>query len=200
MSKIAPTVLMARFESELSLQITAQAVDRVEQAEQVLLNHKQHIASARDQLVSLVATQPKALLLITSQLQEIYLGNSYNSCRLPLEAVGFQLVYPPNFNDKDFESPISLEILPELNKADAIILLGYNFNDLKQLDSMDRFEENQLSKLKQAWEENAISQSLDASQAGRVYFIPTYLCAGLPGPIGTELYLEALKNHLLAPN
>ena len=41
------------------------------------------------------------------------------------------------------------------------------------------------------------AQSLDASQAGRVYFIPAYLCAGLPGPIGTELYLEELKEQLL---
>ena len=79
-------------------------------------------------------------------------------------------------------------------------LFGSNFSDLKQLDSMDRFEDHQLSKLKQAWEKNAIAQSLAASQTGRVYFIPTYLCAGLPGPIGTELYLEELKEQLLTPN
>ncbi|MGP1386521.1 MAG: hypothetical protein ACTS2F_23375 [Thainema sp.] len=46
----------------------------------------------------------------------------------------------------------------------------------------------------------AIAQFLDASQAGRVYFIPAYFCRGLPGAIGTELYLEELKEQSLAPN
>ena len=40
---------------------------------------------------------------------------------------------------------------------------------------------------------------MDASKAGRVYFIPTYLCAGLPGAIGTKLYLEELEQQLLPP-
>lgn len=75
-----------------------------------------------------------------------------------------------------------------------MILLGAN---LSLLEGDDNFEAHQLSTLKQAWEENAIAQSLDASKAGRVYFIPLYLCAGLPGPIGTELYLEELKEQLL---
>ena len=65
---------------------------------------------------------------------------------------------------------------------------------------MDRFENQQLSKLKQDWEKNAIAQSLDASKTGRVYFSPIYLCCGLPGSIGAELYLEELKRQLLSSN
>ena len=103
-----------------------------------------------------------------------------------------------NNDNSSTSAPISLETLPQLNDADLVILLGCNFSDLKQLDSMERFEGHQLSKLKQAWEKNAIAQSLDASQAGRVYFIPTYLCAGLPGPIGAELYLNELKQNVQA--
>ena len=63
----------------------------------------------------------------------------------------------------------------------------------------NNFNKNQLLEIKQAWQENAIAQSLDASQAGRVYFIPAYLCLGLPGTIGTELYLEELEQQLLPP-
>jgi iron complex transport system substrate-binding protein len=45
-----------------------------------------------------------------------------------------------------------------------------------------------------------IAQSLDASQAGQVYFVQGYLCATLPGPIGTELYLEELQEQLFSSN
>lgn len=64
---------------------------------------------------------------------------------------------------------------------------------------MDRFEEHQLTDFEQAWEKNALAQSLNASKAGRVYFIPAYLCLGLPGPIGTELYLNELREQMLSP-
>lgn len=43
----------------------------------------------------------------------------------------------------------------------------------------------------------AIAQSLDASQAGRVYSAPAYLCFGFPSAIGTELYLEELEKQFL---
>jgi iron complex transport system substrate-binding protein len=57
---------------------------------------------------------------------------------------------------------------------------------------------NQLTKLQQTWKSNPIARSLKASKAGKVYFIiPSYLCLALPGPIGTNLYLEALKKQLL---
>jgi iron complex transport system substrate-binding protein len=132
-------------------------------------------------------------------LQEITLGNSaHGLCSSLVEELGFQLVAPPGFDDANAESlvTISLENLPQLNEADSIILLGSNFSELNQLNGTNNFENHQLTKLKQAWEENAIAQSLDASKAGRVYFIPAYLCLGLPGPIGTELYLNELQRQL----
>ena len=103
-------------------------------------------------------------------------------------------------DDSSASIPISLETLPQFNHADLIILLGHNFSDLQQISSSQDFEDHQLSKLKQAWEKNEIAQSLDASKAGKVYFIPAYLCAAYPGPIGAEFYLEELKEQLLAPN
>ncbi|NEO31133.1 MAG: iron-siderophore ABC transporter substrate-binding protein [Symploca sp. SIO3C6] len=196
-SKIAPTLLLNQSDPEASLRIVAQAVNLTEQAEQLLKATEQQITSARETFAPLVATHPKVLLLVATQLQTMYLGISHESCSSPVEAMGFQLVSPPNFDKAfpDSQVPLSLETLPQLNDADLVILLSANLSELK---STENFEDHQLSNLKQAWKENAIAQSLDASKARRVYFIPIYLCAGLPGSIGTELYLNELEEQLLS--
>ncbi|NET38166.1 MAG: ABC transporter substrate-binding protein [Cyanothece sp. SIO1E1] len=49
----------------------------------------------------------------------------------------------------------------------------------------------------QVRQENAIAQSLTASQENRVYFATFYKWNGLNGPIGTELILEQLRQFLL---
>ncbi|MBE7385572.1 MAG: iron-siderophore ABC transporter substrate-binding protein [Leptolyngbya sp. SIO1E4] len=201
LSRIAPTLLLDYDEPEQSLSAIALATNRIEQADQLLTQTAQQLEEAQAIFASLAATHPKVALLSPSDLQNIQvITNSASHCGSLIEELGFQLVFPPGLNNDDSSpsAPISLESLPQLNDADIVILLGYNFSDFKSLGSVDRFEEHQLSKLKQAWEENAIAQSLDASQAGRAYFIPGYLCAGLPGPIGTELYLEELKEQLLS--
>ncbi|MEM8677670.1 MAG: hypothetical protein AAGF83_27995 [Cyanobacteria bacterium P01_G01_bin.67] len=138
-------------------------------------------------------------MLSSSQLQEINLGNfNHGSCSSLIEELGFQLISSPELNNAEPNTivPISIETLPQFNEADSIVMLGSNFSERKELDN---FESHQLSNIKQAWSENAIAQSLDVSKAGRVYFIPAYLCLGLPGAIGTELYLEELKEQLLPP-
>ncbi|NEP63504.1 MAG: hypothetical protein F6K31_42510 [Symploca sp. SIO2G7] len=91
-----------------------------------------------------------------------------------IQTLGFQLVLPPGVDkdDPSFNVLLSLETLPQFNTADVVILFSYNFSDLNQLDSVDRLEDHQLSSLKQAWEKNSITQSLDASQAEQVHFIP----------------------------
>ena len=201
LSKIAPTLLLKWADTEMNLRTIGQAVERSEQAERLLTEMAQRIAAARTTFAPLVATHPKVMLLSSSQFEEINLGNTaHGLCSSLIEALGFQLVSPPGFDDIKSASltPISLETLPQLNDADLVILLGSNFNELKQLNETEHFEEYQLSNLKQAWEANAIAQSLEASKAGRVYFIPAYLCLGLPGPIGTELYLNELKARILA--
>ena len=114
--------------------------------------------------------------------------------------MGFELVSLHQSNQVDSDSaphPISLETLPQLNEADSIIFLGSNFSEFQQFNDMGNFKDHQLSSLKQSWDVNAIAQSLDVSKAGRVYFIPAYMCMGLPGPIGAELYLNELKTQLL---
>lgn len=201
LSAIAPTVLVKWADSDMSLRTIGLAIDRLEQAEQLLTETRQAIAATQESFTSLIATHPKVLLLSASKFQEMYLGNeAHGLCHALIEALGFQLVSLPEFDNAEPNSliPLSLETLPQLNDADIVILLGSNFSDLNQLDTVEHFEAHQLSALKQDWEKNAIAQSLDASRAGRVYFIPTYLCLGLPGPIGTELYLNELQTQLLS--
>ncbi|PZD72620.1 Fe(3+)-citrate-binding protein YfmC [Acaryochloris thomasi RCC1774] len=202
LSKVAPTVLLEWSETEESLQTIAEAVDRSEQAEQLLTETERRVTTARERFASLVATHPKLLLLSSSDLREINLGNSgHGLCRSLVSKLGFQLISPPEFDNKkeDARVQISLEGLTQLDEADSMVLLGSNFSPPKATGSTTEFEASQITDLKQMWQKNAIAQSLKASKTGRVYFIPAYLCLGLPGPIGTELYLEELKQQMLSP-
>ncbi|MEM7062496.1 MAG: iron-siderophore ABC transporter substrate-binding protein [Cyanobacteria bacterium P01_B01_bin.77] len=205
LSQIAPTLLLSYPEpsdTDKNLRAIARAVDRTEQAEQLIVQAQQQIVNAQAAFASLVESHPKVLLLSSSQLQEIELISSSTLCGSLIEEFGFQLVFPPEINHDDSRPvlPISLESLPELNDANLVLLLGHNFDTAKELNSMDGFENYQLSSLKQAWAENPIAQSLDASKTGQVYFFDGYLCGSLPGPIGTELYLEELQEKLLSPS
>jgi len=201
LSRIAPTLLLDYFDPAESWRAIAQATNQTEQVEQLLAQRQHQLALAQKEFAPLVATHPNVLLLSSSELQDVRIESSAGYCSSLLEELGFQQVSPPGIEaDSIAATPISLETLPQLNDADLIILFGTNFTELQQFTGSDHFEDHQLSDLKQAWEENAIAQSLDASKAGRVYFIPAYLCRGLPGPVGTELYLEELKEQLLPVN
>ncbi|MDV3351200.1 iron-siderophore ABC transporter substrate-binding protein [Leptothoe sp. LEGE 181152] len=202
LSEIAPTLLFDSTEPEVSLRSIAQAINRTEQAERMLIQVEQQIVAARKDFATVAAAHPTLLLLSSFNLQDMYLGNSaHGICSSLIEEMGFQLVAPPEFEDSNsiFPVPLSLETLPQLNKTDSVIMLGSNFSPSQLLNSDAQFEADQLAEIKQSWQDNAITQSLDASKTGRVYFIPAYLCLGLSGPIGTELYLEELKQHLLPP-
>ena len=199
LSEIAPTLLFNSTEPEQSLRALAQALDRTEQAELVLTQAEQQIAAARKDFAAVVAAHPTLLLLSSFDLQDMYLGNSaHGICSSLIEDMGFQLVAPPEFEASDsiFPTPLSLETLPQLNQADSVIMLGSNSTPPELVNDDNQFAVDQLADIKQSWQENAIAQSLTASKAGRVYFIPVYLCLGLPGPIGTELYLNELKTQL----
>ncbi len=131
-------------------------------------------------------------------MQEFRLISRQDSCGSLVESLGFELIYPPSWDAANPYSPaLSLEALPQLDDAESIILFGDNTHKFDQLQDMSHFEQHQLHRLEQAWQENAIAQSLPATQAERVYFIPTYLCRALPGPIGSELYLNELQQLLL---
>ncbi|WP_197671833.1 iron-siderophore ABC transporter substrate-binding protein [Geminocystis sp. NIES-3709] len=199
LSKIAPTIMLDWDEPEENMRAIALATNRSALAEQLLQETQAKITQAKKEFLPIVKKDPKVLLLYGEGLQELISNNSKGFCGSLIKDLGFQLVSPPKSNPSipDTRTVISLEILPQLEKADSIILFGYNFSQTENLKNMDNFEQHQLTKLQQAWEKNAIAQSLEASKEGRVYYIPAYLCAGLTNSIGTELYLNTLKQQLL---
>lgn len=178
----------------------AQAVRRPQKAEDLIANRQKQIAQARKNFAPTIAAHPKVLLLNSVEMQEFRLISRQDSCGSLIERLGFQLIYPPGWDAANPYIPaLSLEALPQPDDADSIILFGDNTYKFDQLQDMSHFEQHQLHSLEQAWQENAIAQSLPATKAERVYFIPTYLCRALPGPIGTGLYLNELQQQLL-PN
>ncbi|NEQ34143.1 MAG: ABC transporter substrate-binding protein, partial [Leptolyngbya sp. SIO4C5] len=199
LSNIAPTLVLQWDAVETNLRAIAQAVERTDQAEQQLKQMETQIAATRQALATVVASYPEIALLSSVEAQQFNLVTDRNSiCGKRVQELGFQLVYPPGMEAATLNNPtipLSLETLSQLNEADSIVLLGFNFAPEQ---SAPNFSEGQLKQVQQAWQENAIAQSLPASKNERVYFIPAYLCFGLPGPIGTELYLKALKEQLLA--
>ena len=210
LTQIAPTLQwqnrMAKGQWQESLQTIAAALGQDEKAAAVIQQYETHIAEARADLADVVAAYPKLLLLGANRLDEgafvisadSYLGELLNK-------VGFQLVSQPNATGGT--APISIEALPELNDADTIIILGYDFDAInEQLENSDSstdisiedlLETNQVQPIQQDWENNAIAQSLTASQKNRVYFATFYKWNALNGAIGAELILEDLRQFFL---
>ncbi|MEO1633581.1 MAG: iron-siderophore ABC transporter substrate-binding protein [Cyanobacteria bacterium J06631_9] len=198
LAEIAPTVLLEYYNTEENLRIIAKAVGRSDVAEQFIVDTEQKVMAAQETFSDYASANPKALLLFSNPPELSVSKGNQELCHTLIENLGFQLVSLPGFENnesRDTAIPISSEQLPNLNDADFVIILGSNF---EERESTTSYEDDQLAGSKEAWQENAIAQSLDASKAGRVYFIPAYLCLGLPGPIGTELYLEELEQQLLS--
>lgn len=197
-SDIAPTLLLDWYDVETNLRSLAQAVRRPQIAEKLIVNRQKQIAAAREAFAPTIAAHPKMLLLNSAEMQEFHLISRQDSCGSLIESLGFQLIYPLGWDaDNLRSSTLSLEALPQLDGADSIIVFGESTHNFDPFQDASHFEQQQLQRLQQAWQKNAIAQSLPAAQAKRVYFIPTYLCRALPGPIGTELYLSKLKQQLL---
>lgn len=204
LSQIAPTLLFnlvrEGVEWQDSFKIAAQALGQTEQAQKVIEAYKQNLEATQEKLSPIVKAHPKVLMLDTNGLnQNIFLSDSTRPCDRLVEALGFQLVSLTEQEPQSYLQNISLEILPQLD-SDLIIIQGWDFSQHDQLADAKDIKTNQLQGIKQEWSENAIAQSMQASQEGRVYFVSSYLCNGLPGPIGAEIFLDELQKQLLLTN
>ncbi len=211
LTQIAPTLLVSspgfRDQWQDNLRVIARALGREEQAEALIAERAEQVETARANLTDAVKAHPKLLLIGGTRLEDriFALGHDSYLGKL-LESVGFELVFPAA-PFSTVGTPISLEILPELDEADSIIMLGFN-RDLKALAeaSQDNFanqspadwlETHQIRPIQASWKENPIAQTLTASQENRVYFT-TYARWGLlNNPIGTELVLSQLQQFFL---
>jgi iron complex transport system substrate-binding protein len=201
LSKIAPTLLFPRFKAQPNLLAIAKVLGRSEKAKKILADSDQQLAIAQKALSDIVANHPQVLMLVSlgqSISEQLRFPRRDSFCDSLVTNLGFKLMSPSSLvpADKSVPPPLSIETLPQFNSADLIILLGANFSQVQLSD--DNYFESQMQKLKQQWSENAIAQSMTASKEGRVYFIPGYLCLGLPGPIGTELYLNELQKQFIS--
>ncbi len=215
LSKIAPTLLWnnrtVKGKWQQNIQKIAKALGREEQAQQAIENYEKQIVAARNQFAPVVAKYPRLLILGTDQLQKnISIINPDSYLGEVLQGIGFELVSLPSQKTNKPLIPISIETLPQLDRADIIIVLGYSLSGGEKKQSAqnkkvktglyEQIENNQLQTAKQAWQGNAIAQSLSASEENRVYFATYYAWNGLSGPIGTELVIEQLREFLLPKN
>ncbi|MEO1762511.1 MAG: iron-siderophore ABC transporter substrate-binding protein [Cyanobacteria bacterium J06629_18] len=215
-SQIAPTLFWKnrtkKGKWKQHIRRIAKALGREEQAEKVIENHEKQIATARAEFAPIVRNHPKLLLLGTDQLQKnISIINPDSYLGEVLQGIGFELVSLPSLKDNSKPAiPVSIETLPQFDRADIIIVLGYNLSAGEKKQSSEnknkeinreinqQIENHQSQTAKKAWQENAIAQSLTASKENRVKFATYYRWNGLNGPIGTELIIEQLREFLLS--
>lgn len=145
----------------------------------------------------MVKAYPKVLMVSSQQLNSsINLVTPLDFCGGLLEDIGFKLATVSNSTPTNITQPISVEILPQID-ADLIIIQGYDIVELSRIKNTNSFAETQLESVKESWKTNTLAQSLSASKKNRVYFLPTYICLGLPSPIGTQITLKYLQEQLL---
>ncbi|KAI9135049.1 iron-siderophore ABC transporter substrate-binding protein [Acaryochloris sp. CCMEE 5410] len=198
LSKIAPTLLFdysgAGSAWQTDLKALGQALQKSEKATAVVAESQQQVAKLKQELQPIVAKDPKVLLLLSEQLsQGVRLETANSACGALLEDVGFEVVVPAALSQSQEPSHvISLESLTNLD-MDWILIEGFSSQNIAKTPNP---EKQQVKAIKTEWSENAIAQSLPPSKAGKVYFIPVYLCHALLGPIGTEIFLKDLYQQL----
>lgn len=202
LSQIAPTLLWHRRyqpgQWQQNLRSLAQALGKESKAEAALAEVQQQIAITRESLRPVTSTSPQVLIVGANRLAsgEMHAVTRHSFLGELMEELGFELVAPKN---STHFAPLSLEALSQLNDADYIFVLGYNFDGAlrAQATNPDRIVQQQTSSIQQDWANNAITQSLSATKANRVYFAPYLLWDGLNGPIGIKLTLADLRQSLL---
>jgi iron complex transport system substrate-binding protein len=199
LSQIAPTLLFEYVGADKwqePLRAIATVLNRPEQAETVIETYQQQLDTARQTLAPVVENYPRALMVASEQLtQSVDLVTSKDFCGKLLEDLGFQLVTLSSDAPKDITQSISVEVLPQLD-ADLIVVQGHDMAGMSQIENVSNFSENQVQPIQQSLNSNSITQSLSVSKENRVYYVPTYICRGLPSPSGSRLALESLQTQL----
>lgn len=199
LSQIAPTLLFTYSDAERDwqsgLRAIAASLDRSAQAETLIEQAKNRLNTFHREIEPIAESYPNVLMLLSEKIeQSIDIETSESACGGLVEELGFNIVVPDQMADSEQTSAtLSLEAIGQLD-ADLVIIEGYN-SDVDSLTG-DPIA-HQMASVKQQWEESAIAQSMPASKERRVYFTTTYLCHGLLGPIGTDIFLDQLEEQLV---
>ncbi|MEM9806082.1 MAG: iron-siderophore ABC transporter substrate-binding protein, partial [Cyanobacteria bacterium P01_D01_bin.56] len=173
LANIAPTVSFDIVGGKTNLEQIGIALGLEDRVQELETRTQKMTEEAKAQFASVVQTYPKVLTLSSENAQEFNVISHTNSlCGALVHELGFEPVYPEGFDENQADSSdiISLEVLSQLNAADSILLFSYSW-DMSNFSDMEEFEKHQQEGLETAWEKNAITQTLDASKAERVYFI-----------------------------
>nr|WP_275072634.1 iron-siderophore ABC transporter substrate-binding protein [Petrachloros mirabilis] len=188
LSQIAPTLLFegssGKDDWKTSVQVIAKALGHQSDAHKVISSHNQKLATVRAQLTPVAVTQPRVLLLDARDLPNTFWAYDNETFAGGLiEEIGFQLVFPTDQNQRRKEDRISLEVLPQV-KADIIIAIA---------------SDNEMENSKHVWNQSPITQSLQATQENRVYFVDYHIWgSNVRGPITAEILIDE-AHRLLSP-
>ncbi len=191
LAQIAPTLLFGgalRDQWQQSLTPIAQALNRSQQATQVIAEHRQHLATTRMALDEVVQTLPRCLLLGTGDLQQpiqVRTGRDYAGGLL--QHVGFTLATPSTTVIAAGEVTVSLEAIPQI-APDWVIVQAWSTDT----------SNSPLETVRRQWQQSPVLQMMAASQAERVYFVDYQLWSISRGPIAAGLILQQLEALLLS--
>jgi len=191
LAQIAPTLLFGgalRDQWQQSLLTIAQALNRPEQADQVIAAHRQRLAKTRMALAEVVQTLPRCLLLGTGDLkQPIQIRTGSDFAGGLLQDVGFTLVAPSMAVRAAGEITVSLEAIPQL-APDWVIVQAWSTDEI----------DSPLETVRLQWQQSPVLQAMTSSQAKHVYFVDYQLWSISRGPIAAELVLQQLEALLLS--
>jgi iron complex transport system substrate-binding protein len=192
LNRIAPTLLFSDIKGNEQvwtndIELIARALNREQEAKQLLAAYAQQVAEVKSQLKPVVDAYPNVLVLtVNTLMNDVAIAADSTAGRL-LEEVGFHLVFPKSVQPGEARSlQASLEILPTLD-ADIVLVIAWDLSDLYDPEE----------KLKAKWDAMPILQTIPAAKAGRLFFVDYQLWGSVTrGPITDELILNKLSKFL----
>ena len=197
LSQIAPTLLFSDIGPNdhqhwrYSINGIAKALDREEQAKDLLARYPEQIAVAREKLAPVVATHPRALAIAPDDLAGTILFMEDSTVSNLLREIGFEIVTSEASSIlPDGNLPISVEVFPQV-ETDLIFVMAWS-------ESWSENEPYPQDKIKQQWGKHPLLSQMQAFKDGRVFFLDYFLWASnTRGPITYQLILEELPKMLL---
>lgn len=191
LSQIAPTLLFSddyqpnKPQSwQQDIQGIAQAVGKEAQAQQLLGNFEEQIATTRKVLQPVLKKYPRVFLFSSNLTTYVYTQPD-STTGILLREIGFEIVEPPGVLK---EGEMSWEMLPQID-TDLMIVLSWSDDSFKYPEAI----------LREKWANNLLLKSMPIFQQNRVFFVDYQLWgSNIRGPLTDRLILEALPDLLLS--